>query len=166
MCRAYNKLNKLCLIYKIKKDMSYALCLLTAGTTYGKSYYHRPWWIRLVKMSRETISNIRPTQCFFSAHGFGWFSIAWPMSYRQSLCHRSCLLITTVSAEPLSSSIPSGGRCGSVGRARGPGEEFVGSISAPGVRSLLVGSVSVECGRLRQKSWSPRSVSVWQHVKL
>ena len=27
---------------------------------------------------------------------------------------------------------------------------------------MVVGSVSVQCDRLRQKSWSPRSVSVWQ----
>ena len=40
------------------------------------------------------------------------------------------------------------------------------SISAPSGRSLLVGSVSVRCDRLRQMSWSPRSVSMRQHVKL
>ena len=40
-----------------------------------------------------------------------------------------------------------------------PGEEVLGSISAVAARSLLVGSVSVECDRLRQKSWSPRFVS-------
>ena len=40
-----------------------------------------------------------------------------------------------------------------------PGEEVPGSIPAVAVRSLLVGSVSVKCDRLRQKSWSPNSVS-------
>ena len=44
--------------------------------------------------------------------------------------------------------------------------EVVGSIKAPGARSILVGSVSGYCNRLRQKSCSPHSVSVWQHVKL
>ena len=38
-----------------------------------------------------------------------------------------------------------------------PGEEVLGSI--PSVATLLVGSVSVECDRLRQKPWSPHSVS-------
>ena len=42
----------------------------------------------------------------------------------------------------------------------------MGSIPVVATRFLLVGSVSVSCDRLRQKSWSPRSVSVWQHVKL
>ena len=40
-----------------------------------------------------------------------------------------------------------------------PGEEISGSIPAVAARSLLVGSVSVLCDQLRQKSWSPRSVS-------
>ena len=40
-----------------------------------------------------------------------------------------------------------------------PGEEVLGFIPAVAARSLLVGSVSVLCYRLRQKSWSPRSVS-------
>ena len=39
-----------------------------------------------------------------------------------------------------------------------PGEEVSGSIPALAARSLLVGSLSV-CDRLRQKSWSPSSVS-------
>ena len=39
-----------------------------------------------------------------------------------------------------------------------PGEEIPDSIPAVAARSLLVGSVSV-CDRLRQKSWSPSSVS-------
>ena len=39
-----------------------------------------------------------------------------------------------------------------------PGDEVVGSIPTVAARSLLVGSVSV-CDRLRQESWSPRSVS-------
>ena len=43
------------------------------------------------------------------------------------------------------------------------GEEEVDSIPAPGARSLVVGSVSVQCDRLRQKSWRP---SVLQHLKL
>ena len=37
-----------------------------------------------------------------------------------------------------------------------PGEEVAGSISAV---ALLVGSVSVSCDRLRQKLWSPSSIS-------
>ena len=41
----------------------------------------------------------------------------------------------------------------------------MGSISAPGGRFLLVGSVSVECNRLRQKSGFPRSVPVMQYAK-
>ena len=42
----------------------------------------------------------------------------------------------------------------------------MGSIPAAVAFSLLVGSVSVYCDRLRQKSWCPHSVScVWQHVK-
>ena len=40
-----------------------------------------------------------------------------------------------------------------------PGKEVPGSIPAVAACSLLVGSVSVECDRLRQKSWSPNSVS-------
>ena len=39
-----------------------------------------------------------------------------------------------------------------------PGEDVLGSIPAVAARSLLVGSVSVYCDRLRQKSWSPSSV--------
>ena len=39
------------------------------------------------------------------------------------------------------------------------GEEFPGSIPAVAVRYLLVGSASVKCDWLRQKSWSPSSVS-------
>ena len=31
---------------------------------------------------------------------------------------------------------------------------------------LLAGLVSIQWNRLTQKSWSPLSVSVWQHVKL
>ena len=38
------------------------------------------------------------------------------------------------------------------------GEEVLGSIPAVAAHSLLVGSVSVKCDRLRQKSWSPSSV--------
>ena len=56
-------------------------------------------------------------------------------------------------------SIHSGGAVAqSVERAT-PGEEVLGSIPAVTTRSLLDGSVSVKCDRLRQKSWSPRSVS-------
>ena len=40
-----------------------------------------------------------------------------------------------------------------------PGEEIPESIPSVAARSLLVGSVSVQCDRLRQKSWSPHSVS-------
>ena len=40
-----------------------------------------------------------------------------------------------------------------------PGEEVPGSIPAVVARSLLVGSVSVYCDQLRQKPWSPSSVS-------
>ena len=42
-----------------------------------------------------------------------------------------------------------------------PGEQAVGTGSNPAVAtgSLLVGSVSVFCDRLRQKSWSHHSVS-------
>ena len=47
-----------------------------------------------------------------------------------------------------------------------PGEEVLGLIPSVAARSLLVWSVSVECDRLRQKSRSPCSASVWQYVKL
>ena len=47
----------------------------------------------------------------------------------------------------------------SVERATTPGEEAVGSVPVVATRSLLVGSVSVYCKQLRQKSWPPRSVS-------
>ena len=57
------------------------------------------------------------------------------------------------------------GGCSSVGRALDSWSKDMGSIPA-GARSMLVRSTSVKCDRLRQKSWSPRSVSVWQHVKL
>ena len=40
-----------------------------------------------------------------------------------------------------------------------PGGEVLGSIPAVAARSSLVGSVSVKCDRLRQKSWSQCSVS-------
>ena len=43
--------------------------------------------------------------------------------------------------------------------ARTSGEEVVGSIPAMATRSLLVGLVSIQYDRLRQKSWSPRSIS-------
>ena len=39
------------------------------------------------------------------------------------------------------------------------GEEVPGSIPAVAPLSLLVGSVSVKCDRLRQNAWSPRPVS-------
>ena len=40
-----------------------------------------------------------------------------------------------------------------------PGEEVPCSIPAVAARSLPTGSVSVQCDRLRQKSWSPSTVS-------
>ena len=40
-----------------------------------------------------------------------------------------------------------------------PDEEVPDSIPSVAARSLLVGWVSVQCDRLRQKSWSPSSVS-------
>ena len=40
-----------------------------------------------------------------------------------------------------------------------PGEEAVGSIPAVATCFLLFGLGSVKCDRLRQKSWSPHSVS-------
>ena len=46
-----------------------------------------------------------------------------------------------------------------------PGEEVLGSIPAVAARSLLVGSVSVLCDRLREKTWSPALCRAWQHVK-
>ena len=36
-----------------------------------------------------------------------------------------------------------------------PGEEVLGSIPDVAARSLLVGSVTVYCDLLRQRSWSP-----------
>ena len=51
-----------------------------------------------------------------------------------------------------------GGLAQSVKRATA-GEEAPGSIAAVAARSLLVASVLVWCNRLRQKLWSPRSVS-------
>ena len=53
------------------------------------------------------------------------------------------------------------GRVSSVGRAR----DWSGCRGSD-ARSLLVWSMSVKYDRLRQKSWSPRSASVLQHVKL
>ena len=55
----------------------------------------------------------------------------------------------------------------SVGRAHDfwLGQEVVGSTPAPSVRPLLVGPVSIQCDRLREKSRTSRSISVWQHVK-
>ena len=46
-----------------------------------------------------------------------------------------------------------------------PGQEVMSSI-LPRHPSALDGSISVQCDRSRQKSWSPCSVSVLQHVKL
>ena len=40
-----------------------------------------------------------------------------------------------------------------------PGEEVPDSVPAVATRSLLVGSVSVQCDRLRQKPWSPSYIS-------
>ena len=40
-----------------------------------------------------------------------------------------------------------------------PGEEVPGTIPVVAARSQLVGSVSLKCDRLRQKSWSPSTVS-------
>ena len=40
-----------------------------------------------------------------------------------------------------------------------PCDEVPGSIPAVAARPLLVGSLSVQCDRLRRKSWSPRFVS-------
>ena len=42
-----------------------------------------------------------------------------------------------------------------------PDQQVVGSIPALAACYLLVGSVSI-CDRLRQKLWSPHSVSVFQ----
>ena len=47
-----------------------------------------------------------------------------------------------------------------------PGEAVVGSIPAVAARFLLVGSVSVKCDRLRQKSWSPYSASCVAALKI
>ena len=61
----------------------------------------------------------------------------------------------TVCKKPTNASKLGGGGGGgaqSVERATA-GEEEVDSIPAPGARSLVVGSVSVQCDRLRQKSW-------------
>ena len=55
----------------------------------------------------------------------------------------------------------SGGRGSSAVERATPGEEVPGSISAVAARSLLVGSVSVLCDRLK-----PALSHVWQHVKL
>ena len=52
-----------------------------------------------------------------------------------------------------------GGRDSSAVECATPGEEVPGSIPVVAARSLQVGSVSVKCDRLRQKSWSPSSVS-------
>ena len=40
-----------------------------------------------------------------------------------------------------------------------PCEDAIGSIPAVATRSLLVGALSLECDWLRQKSWSPSSIS-------
>ena len=47
-----------------------------------------------------------------------------------------------------------------------PGEEVPGSILVPAARSLLIGSVSVQRGRLRQRLWSFRSVSCVAALKI
>ena len=52
-----------------------------------------------------------------------------------------------------------GGRGSSAVERATPGEEVPGSIPAVAARFLQVGSVSVKCDRLRQKSWSPSSFS-------
>ena len=58
----------------------------------------------------------------------------------------------------ISMSVVGGAVAQSVERAT-PGQEVPGSIPAVAARLLLVRSVSVSCDRLRQKSWSPSSVS-------
>ena len=45
-----------------------------------------------------------------------------------------------------------------------PVQEVVVSILAPD--TLLVGLVPVSCDWLRHKSWSPRSGSLWHHIKM
>ena len=45
-------------------------------------------------------------------------------------------------------------------------QEVVDSKPTPGARFRMVGSVSVQSDRLRQKAPPLRSVSVWQPVKL
>ena len=42
----------------------------------------------------------------------------------------------------------------------------MGLIAAPGALSLLVGSESILCDQLKQKTWSLHSISPWQQVKL
>ena len=66
----------------------------------------------------------------------------------------------SLQGEPDCTSTSSGGGAvaQSVERAI-PDKEVVNSIPAVAARSLLVGSVSVLDDRLRQKSWSPSSVS-------
>ena len=46
------------------------------------------------------------------------------------------------------------------------GQEVVGSIPAPGARSLWLDRCQFNVTRSRQKSWFLRSISVWQQVKL
>ena len=52
-----------------------------------------------------------------------------------------------------------GGAVTQSGEVATPSEEVLSSIPGVVARSLLVGSVSVSCDRLRQKPWSPCSVS-------
>ena len=47
-----------------------------------------------------------------------------------------------------------------------PGEEVLGSIPAVAANTLLVGSVSIQCDWLRQKSWSPHSVMCVAALKI
>ena len=47
-----------------------------------------------------------------------------------------------------------------------PGQNVIVSIPSPCANCLADGMVSASCDRLRQKSCSLHSVSVWQHVNL
>ena len=72
--------------------------------------------------------------------------------------HTSYIYIYLVTYLPYIFQLKGGEVAQSVERAT-PGQQVLGAIPAVAARPLLVRSVSVKFDRLRQKSWSPRSVS-------
>ena len=99
--------------------------------------------------------------CFVHRQAHFQLDLSYPSTIKDKIeSSLGCLSIISDKAQqqdtPLS--LSRGAVAQSVERATS-GEDVPGSIPAVAARSLLVKSVSVKCDRLRQKPWSPSSIS-------